>query len=130
METQNYSEDRTDPKGWQDALGSSDRPSLDDLTQNETVGQDSKNRWKGIGLLCIFHAINILVTSLWWDALMGVSLVGITQLVYVIPTVLLFTIIKKDGWIEGLAIGSAVTILLSPAITGAIILYMAHRSGL
>jgi hypothetical protein len=61
---------------------------------------------------------------------MGISFIGITQLVYVIPTILVFTIIKRDGWIEGLAIGSAVTILLSPAITGAIILYMVRRSGL
>ena len=84
----------------------------------------------GIGLLGILHAINILVTSLLWDTLMGVSLIGVTQLVYVIPTVLILTRIKKDRWIESLAIGSAVTILLSPAITGAIILYMVHRSGL
>ena len=86
--------------------------------------------WMGIGLLGILHAINILVTSLLWDTLMGVSLIGVTQLVYVIPTVLILTRIKKDRWIESLAIGSAVTILLSPAITGAIILYMVHRSGL
>ena len=107
------------------------RPSTADPSKSTTDPlQCCPRLWMGIGLLGILHAINILVTSLLWDTLMGVSLIGVTQLVYVIPTVLILTRIKKDRWIESLAIGSAVTILLSPAITGAIILYMVHRSGL
>ena len=115
-------------------------PSLSKTTPSKSTADPSKSTtdplqccprlWMGIGLLGILHTINILVTSLLWDTLMSVSLIGITQLVYVIPTVLILTRIKKDRWIESLAIGSAVTILLNPAITGAIILYMVHRSGL
>jgi hypothetical protein len=65
--------------------------------------------WKGIGLTVLLHLLQFLFP-------MAVLFIGISQLVYMIPAMILFR--KKSGILQGLLIGAAITFLLNAACFG------------
>jgi hypothetical protein len=69
----------------------------------------------GIGLLLVLHLIQIPLAAL----SMGISLIaiGLTQLLYVIPFILLYKKRNRPGIVKGLIISSAITFFLNGTCT-------------
>lgn len=69
----------------------------------------------GIGLLLVLHLIQIPLATL----SMGISLIaiGLTQLLYVIPFIILYRKRNRPGMVKGLIIGAAITFLLNGTCT-------------
>jgi Na+/proline symporter len=69
----------------------------------------------GIGLLLLLHLIQIPLAVM----SVGVSLVaiGLSQLLYVIPAIIIYRRKNRPGMVKGLIIGAAITFLLNGACT-------------
>lgn len=69
----------------------------------------------GIGLLLVLHLIQIPFAAV----SMGISLIaiGLTQLAYVIPFILLYKKRNRPSIVKGLIIGAAITFLLNGTCT-------------
>jgi hypothetical protein len=69
----------------------------------------------GIGLLLLLHLIQIPLAVI----SVGVSLVviGLSQLLYVIPAIIIYRKKNRPGIVKGLIIGAALTLLLNGACT-------------
>ena len=68
--------------------------------------------WKGIGLLALLHLLNFVFP-------IAFVLISVTQLLYVIPALILCR--KNKGMVQGLLIGSGVTVLLNIACFGIVL---------
>lgn len=69
----------------------------------------------GIGLLLLLHLIQIPLAAV----SMGISLIaiGLTQLVYIIPAIIIYKKKNRPGMVKGLIIGAAITLLLNGTCT-------------
>ncbi len=69
----------------------------------------------GIGLLLLLHLIQIPLAAM----SMGISLIaiGLTQLAYVIPAIIICKKKNRPGMVKGLIIGAAITFLLNGTCT-------------
>jgi hypothetical protein len=74
----------------------------------------------GIGLLLLLHLIQIPLAGM----TVGMSLIaiGLSQLVYVIPAIIIARNKKRPGIAKGLIIGAAITLLLNGTCTALFIL--------
>ena len=72
----------------------------------------------GIGLLLLLHLIQIPLAAM----TMGISLIGIgvTQLLYVIPAIIICIRSDRLGMVKGLIIGAALTFLLNGLCTAVV----------
>ena len=70
---------------------------------------------RGLGLLLLLHLIQIPLAAL----TIGISLIalGLTQLVYVIPAIIIYRRKGRPGIVKGLIIGAAITLLLNGTCT-------------
>lgn len=103
-------------------------PNLDRWAR-EVVEQSKGSLWAGIGLTLVFHllaqvpAVFILGTILTGEeglimAFLPLMYLGLSQLVYMIPAVLIF---RKRGDAEtakGLIVGASITFLLNATCSG------------
>lgn len=69
----------------------------------------------GIGLLLLLHLIQIPLAVI----SMGITLIaiGLTQLAYVIPAIIIYKKKNRPGMVKGLIIGAAITFLLNGTCT-------------
>ena len=69
----------------------------------------------GLGLLLLLHLIQIPLAAL----TLGISLIvlGLSQLVYVIPAIIIYRRKGRPGIVKGLIIGAAITLLLNGTCT-------------
>lgn len=65
--------------------------------------------WKGIGLTALLHLLLLLFPVLYFG-------IGIVQLVYIIPALVICR--KNTGMVQGLLIGAGITFLLNAACFG------------
>ncbi len=68
--------------------------------------------WKGIGLLALLHLLNFIYP-------VAFVLISVTQLLYLIPALILCR--KNKGLLQGLLIGAGVTVLLNVACFGIVL---------
>jgi len=71
--------------------------------------------WRGVGLALLLHLIQIpfaFVTSFF-----SLILVGVSQLVYLIPAILHYRSLGRRGVVKGLIIAAAITFLLNATCT-------------
>ena len=71
--------------------------------------------WRGVGLALLLHLIQIpfaFVTSFF-----SLILVGVSQLVYLIPAILHYRCLGRRGVVKGLIIAAAITFLLNATCT-------------
>lgn len=91
------------------------------VTQNEPelfqppTNPSSYDWLLGLGLLLLLHLIQIPLAVI----SMGLSLVaiGLTQLAYVIPAIIIYKKKNRPGVVKGLIIGAAITLLLTGTCT-------------
>lgn len=68
--------------------------------------------WKGIGLTCLLHLLLFFYPPAWFG-------VGVTQLVYMIPALILAR--KHQGIMQGMLIAMGITFLLNAACFGIVL---------
>src|SRR5207253_8690351 len=85
------------------------------LMQNEpqVPNRDAKNRdvWIGLGLTLLLHLIQIPLASLTVN--FSLFALGVSQLIYIIPAIVIFQHKGRPGVVKGLIIGAALTLLLN-----------------
>ncbi|MGE5701863.1 MAG: hypothetical protein ACM32O_04990 [Clostridia bacterium] len=90
---------------------------MTDQPQNQPKKPYSKKDvWLGIGILALLH----LLISFFPDALF---MIGIAQIVYLIPALIIAYVKKREGIAQGLLIGAGITFLVNAACFG-IVLFM------
>ncbi|HZS04649.1 MAG TPA: hypothetical protein VFD58_07425 [Blastocatellia bacterium] len=72
--------------------------------------------WLGLGLTALLHLIQIPLVPI----TMFISLIflGLSQLIYIIPAIIICRSKGRPGMVKGLIIGAAITFLLNAACTG------------
>ncbi len=82
-----------------------------------TGGQSSSshNVWRGIGLALLLHLIQVPLAFL----TSGISLIflGVSQLVYIIPAIVVYKRNDRSEIVKGLIIAAAITFLLNATCT-------------
>src|SRR5256885_2063390 len=94
---------------------------LDQQSEEKPVG----NAWAGIGLTIVLHLIQIPIAIIFM-VISGdqpyfyfpILFIGISQLIYMIPAIIIFAVNKKTHIVKGLIIGAAIVFLLNAACTG------------
>ncbi|WJH35931.1 hypothetical protein N6H14_08500 [Paenibacillus sp. CC-CFT747] len=71
-----------------------------------------KEVWKGIGLLALLHLLLFVFP-------VGFFMIGVAQLVYLVPALILLR--RNQGMMQGLLIGAGITLLLNIACFGYIL---------
>ena len=76
----------------------------------------NRDVWIGLGLTLLLHLIQVPLAFM----TMAISLIalGISQLLYIIPAIIIYRKKGRPGIVKGLIIGAAITFLLSAACTG------------
>jgi hypothetical protein len=86
----------------------------------------------GIGLGFLLHVIQIpIAVALFWINLdyfaIQLCVIGVSQLVYIVPAIVIYLHKKRSGIVIGLIVIAAITILFNAALFGLIILMNPHR---
>lgn len=78
---------------------------------------DRGSIWKGLGLLALLHLIQIPLYPL----ILPLVLIGVSQLVYVVPAVLILRRKGRFDTVKGLWIGAGITLLLNATCFGLVL---------
>jgi len=70
--------------------------------------------WKGIGLALLLHLLLFLHPP-------GVVLIGLVQLIYIIPAIIIANVKGRKGIVQGLLIGAGITFLVNAACFGIVL---------
>ena len=88
--------------------------------QNEpqVPNQAATNRdvWIGLGLTLLLHLIQIPLAIV--TVAISLIVLGVSQLLYIIPAIIIYRKKGRPGVVKGLIIGAAITFLLNAACTG------------
>jgi hypothetical protein len=76
----------------------------------------SRDVWRGVGLAFLLHLLQAPLGVLSYGV--TIIFIGITQLVYLIPAIVVFSKKSRPDMVKGLLIGGAITFLLNAACTG------------
>jgi len=79
------------------------------MTNEQKPAGHVRNIWKGIGLTVIMHLLPAAAPMLY-------VLIGVVQLVYIIPALIICR--KNTGMVQGILIAAGVTFLLNVACFG------------
>ena len=79
----------------------------------------TRETWRGFGLAMLLHLLQLLLGKLFF---VSMFFIGVTQLVYLIPAILVAKHHGRLGMVRGLVIGGALTFLLN-AMCGAAFWY-------
>ncbi|MGH9837887.1 MAG: hypothetical protein ACREEM_03800 [Blastocatellia bacterium] len=82
---------------------------------DEQRSQQSNDVWRGIGLALLFHLIQIPLAVV--TLFISLIFIGLTQLLYIIPAIVIYKRKGRPGVVKGLIIAAAVTFLLSATCT-------------
>lgn len=74
--------------------------------------------WRGIGLTFLLHLSQIVIAVV--STGISLILIGLSQLLYVIPAIIIYSKKGRPGIVKGLIIGAAITFLLNAACFGLI----------
>jgi hypothetical protein len=96
------------------------------MTEEENVGNEKEEFHKGLGYTVVLHIIfasilYVLFLISDYDnvlALIPIFFIGISQLVYMIPAILIAQGKGRPQFARGFVVGAAVTFLLNAACTG------------
>ncbi|QYR22474.1 hypothetical protein KZ483_05735 [Paenibacillus sp. sptzw28] len=83
-----------------------------DVSPSRKSPDHAKQVWLGIGLLAVLHLLLFLFPAAFF-------FISITQLLYLIPAILIFR--KKSGIVQGLLIAAGITLLLNAACFGLVL---------
>ena len=72
--------------------------------------------WRGLGLTLLLHLIQIPFAVL--TVFISLIFLGVTQLIYIIPAIVMARRRGRPGVVKGLIIGAALTFLLNVACSG------------
>ena len=75
----------------------------------------SKDVWRGIGLALLLHLIQIPFTFITY--MFSLIFVGVSQLVYIVPAIVVYRRNGRPGVVKGLIIAAAITFLLNATCT-------------
>jgi len=80
----------------------------------------SRDVWLGLGLAFLLHLIQVPLAL----ATVALSLIfiGASQLVYIIPAIIIVKRKGRPGLVKGLIIGASITFLLNAACTGLVLM--------
>jgi len=71
--------------------------------------------WRGIGLALLLHLIQIPFTVITY--MFSLIFVGVSQLVYIVPAIVVYRRNGRPGVVKGLIIAAAITFLLNATCT-------------
>ncbi len=99
---------------------------MDEQNQNpQNIQQATGNPWWGFGLALLLHLIQIPIAILFialasdpYFFLVPPMFIGISQLVYIIPALLIAHKLGKPHIVKGLLIGASLSFLLNAACAG------------
>ncbi|SFE80226.1 hypothetical protein SAMN05216378_4122 [Paenibacillus catalpae] len=92
--------------------GDNNQPSSRNKSPYEKSPHHVRQVFLGIGLLAVLHCLLFLFP-------IGFFLIGIAQIVYLLPAILIFN--KKTGIVQGLLIGAGITFLVNAACFGLLV---------
>lgn len=83
----------------------------------------SREVWRGVGLAFLLHLGQIPLGVI--SGGISLILIGISQLLYLVPAIIIYSKKGRPGLVKGLLIGGGITFLLNAACTGLIFLMLA-----
>ncbi len=83
---------------------------------NEPQQSQTNDIWRGVGIALLFHLVQIPLALL--TLFMSLIFLGLTQLIYIIPAIIIYKRKGRPGVVKGLIIAAAITFLLNAACTG------------
>jgi hypothetical protein len=86
--------------------------------QQTPRGKETQEVLKGVGLLLLLHLIQV---PLFFLIPVAFALIGLSQLLYLIPALIIVRQKGSGGMFKGLLIGGAITFLLNAACVGLLI---------
>lgn len=86
----------------------------------------SRDVWLGIGLAFLLHLgqipLGVISTGI------SIIFIGISQLLYLVPAIVVYSKKGRPGMVKGLLIGGGITFLLNAACTGLFILMLSSAN--
>jgi hypothetical protein len=82
----------------------------------DKLAEGRQDVWRGIGLALLLHLIQVPLALL--TTFISLIFVGLSQLVYIIPAIVVYRREGRSGMVKGLIIVAAITFLLNAACTG------------
>lgn len=76
--------------------------------------REKRDVWLGMGLLALLHLLTLLHPPLFF-------FIGVSQTIYLIPAIVLFSFLKRGGIVQGLMIGAGITLLLNVTCAGIVL---------
>lgn len=92
------------------------------MTDQQPERNETGEVWKGIGLTLLLHLIQIPIAAL--SGGVAVIGIGLSQLLYVVPAVIIAHRKGRKGLMKGIIIAAAITFLLNAACFGVIFVGM------
>lgn len=81
------------------------------MDEQEITGYPQKDIWIGIGIALLLHLIQLPLAAL--TVFVSLIFMGVTQLLYIIPAIVVYHRKKRRGVVKGLIIAAAITFLLN-----------------
>ena len=88
----------------------------DDSIFKKEDRSEQNDLWRGIGLALLLHLIQVPLALL--TTFISLIFVGLSQLVYIIPAIVVYRRDGRSDVVKGLIIVAAITFLLNAACTG------------
>jgi len=73
--------------------------------------------WRGVGLAFLLHMIQIPLTFVTSFFFLSLIFIGISQLLYIVPAIVIYQRKGRPGVVKGLIIAAAITFLLNATCT-------------